>query len=168
MLLADKFVERPWAHAIRKRAGAIAWILTAQDGLKEAHVSNLRFPIFELPSVVAVPGHLVGFSLQFSANELAILNHYLCFDISYSTMLAAMPAFSDSTLEECGMTTTSSISEIRSRGSPPPSLPMKMAIGSVSFASGRGIPLWDEVAISLRPCARIAPSIGCSFVRAMD
>src|SRR5436309_15963909 len=106
-----------------------------------------------------VPGHLVGFSLQFSANELAILNHYLCFDISYSTMLAAMPAFSDSTLEECGMTTTSSISEIRSRGSPPPSLPMKMASWPVSFASERVMPLCDEVAISRRPCVRIAPSI---------
>ena len=64
MLLADKFVEGARAHAIGKRAGAIVWIFSARDGLKEAHVSNLRFPIFELPSVVAVPGHLVGFSLH--------------------------------------------------------------------------------------------------------
>src|SRR5438094_10538205 len=98
MLLTDKFVERARAHAIGKRAGAIAWIFSARDGLKEAHVSNLRFPIFELPSVVAVTGHLVGFALQFTANELAIVNHYLSFDIAYSTMLATMPAFSDSTL----------------------------------------------------------------------
>src|SRR5206468_7557907 len=167
MLLTGKFVERARAHAIGKRAGAIVWIFSARDGLKEAHVSNLRFPIFELPSVVAVPGHLVGFSLQFSANGLAILNHYLCFDISYSTMLAAIPAFSDSTLEECGMTTTSSISDIRSRGSPPPSLPMKMASWPVSFALERVMPLCDEVAISRRSCVRIAPSIASSFVRAM-
>src|SRR5438094_8395279 len=134
MLLTDKFVERARAHAIGKRACAMVWVFSARDGLKESNVSNLRFPIFEWRSVVAVPVHLVGFSLQFSANELAILNHYLCFDISYSTMLAAIPAFSDSTLEECGMTTTSSISEIRSRGSPPPSLPMNCATRSVCCA----------------------------------
>src|SRR5438874_11535292 len=163
MLLTDKFVERARAHAIGKRAGAIVWIFSARDGLKEAHVSNLRFPIFELPSVVAVPGHLVGFSLQFSANELAILNHYLCFDISYSIMLAAIPAFSDSTLEECGMTTTSSISEISSRGSPPPSLPMKMASWPVSFAWEGVLPLWDEFAFSRRLGSRIAPSFHSSL-----
>jgi len=62
MLLTDKFVEGARAHAIGKRAGAIVWIFSARDGLKEAHVSNLRFPIFELPSVIPVHGHLVGFS----------------------------------------------------------------------------------------------------------
>ena len=82
-------------------------------------------------------------------------------------MLAAIPAFSDSTFAECGMITTWSISDIRSRDSPPPSLPMKMTSGPASLASGRATPLCDEVAISRRPCARIAPSIGCSFVRAM-
>src|SRR5437870_12089545 len=104
MLLTDKFVERARAHAIGKRAGAIVWIFSARDGLKEAHVSNLRFPIFELPSAIPVHGHLLGFSLQFSANELAILNHRLCLDTPCSTMLAAIPALSDSTSQQCGMT----------------------------------------------------------------
>ena len=40
MLLTDKFVERARAHAIGKRAGAIVWIFSARDGLKEAHKNH--------------------------------------------------------------------------------------------------------------------------------
>jgi hypothetical protein len=50
-------------------------------------------------------------------------------------MLAATPAFNDSTLAECGIAIVSSISEISSRGNPAPSLPMKIAAGLSNFAS---------------------------------
>src|SRR5262249_33674992 len=65
----------------------------------------------------------------------------LCLAVSYSTMLAATPAFSDSTLGECGMATISSIRAITSRDNPAPSFPIKLAIGPVKSAWNSGTPL---------------------------
>ena len=53
----------------------------------------------------------------------------LCRAASYSKMLAATPAFNDSTCVSCGITTASSINPRISRGNPQqPSLPMNSAI----------------------------------------
>ena len=65
------------------------------------------------------------------------------------------------------MATISVISASRSRGSPAPSLPMKMASGPVSVAWSRGVPLCDEVAISRRPSSRIWSRIPGSFACTM-
>ena len=66
---------------------------------------------------------------------------------SYSTMLAATPALSDSTCAACGIANVSSICCMSSRDRPAPSLPMKMASGSVHETWGSGVPWCEEVAM---------------------
>src|SRR5450631_3877166 len=60
--------------------------------------------------------------------------HVRCLITSYITILAATPAFSDSTCGACGIATTSSISLMISFANPAPSLPIKIASGPDSFA----------------------------------
>ena len=74
-----------------------------------------------------------------------------CRAASYKNMLAAIPAFSDSTRGECGIMISSSISATSFLSNPAPSLPMKMVIGSLRSAFGSGVPLCDDVATSLTP-----------------
>src|SRR3989475_8126267 len=165
----DRQIRRACAGACDRQAGGCDRLDFQRSGwVERGSQKSLHHRGTETqPTIGAVLGSLFFFIFSVSPCLYGENLHCLCLDISYSTMLAAIPAFSDSTLEECGMTTTSSISEIRSRGSPPPSLPMKMASWPVSFASERVMPLCDDVAISRRPRVRIAPSVACSFVRAM-
>ena len=69
-------------------------------------------------------------------------------------MLAATPAFSDSTLAACGIAMVSSICRITSRGKPAPSLPIKIASGNFHETWGRGVPWCDDVASSRTPADR--------------
>src|SRR5207248_6894145 len=54
------------------------------------------------------------------ANWLKQTQLILCLDASYSTIDAATPAFSDSTLRECGTTTAASAESAICRGTPAP------------------------------------------------
>ncbi len=113
---------------------------------------------------VTGPG-LIFYSLWLSPCLRGEKPYFLCRAASYSTMLAATPAFSDSTCGECGIANTSSISAINSFVKPPPSLPMKMASGSVSLAWSTGMPLCEDVAINRNPRSRIFASASWSFAR---
>ncbi len=85
--------------------------------------------------------------------RVSVVISVFCRAASYKIMLAAIPAFSDSTRGECGTMISSSISAMSFLSSPAPSLPMKIAIWPLRSAFGSAVPLCDEVATSLMPRA---------------
>ncbi len=153
VLLADKFIQRARTHAVGEWASAVAGVITARDGWEKTHAKSLhhrgdvqRERGQTTRSEDAMHNGLIdrhisplarsGFpsSIFVSLCLCGDKPHFLCLATSYNTILAATPAFSDSTCAACGMATTSSISLMRSRGNPAPSLPIKIASGPASFA----------------------------------
>src|SRR5208337_2373860 len=88
--------------------------------------------------------------------KLSITNYQLQIFLaaSYTTMLAATPALSDSTSAACGMARVSSIWRVSSRERPAPSLPMKIASGRVHEIRGSGVPWCEDVASRRTPLER--------------
>src|SRR5438105_15832185 len=113
--------------------------MIADLNYKTARKAANQRTIRQMPRAGNVKPNLINGAMFLPINDLSLDlcgydPHRLCLVASYNTILAATPAFSDSTLGECGMDTTSSIALMRSRDNPAPSLPIKMTIGPERLA----------------------------------
>src|SRR4029077_2273392 len=113
------------------------------------------------PSLIIVQCHLCSSLTRFHFRGLWQFWHFwqlcypcssvvrfllLCLAASYNNMDAAIPALSDSTRGECGIVTSSSAMDKISAGTPAPSFPTTIMAAPAKLASGRGLPLCDDVA----------------------
>src|ERR1035441_7746123 len=149
MFLAHEFIQRSRTHAVGQRARALDSGIVVRDGREQIHkiISPRKHgDTEEIQEIVLV--------LSVSLCLRGDTSHFRFLAASYSTILAATPALSDSTCAACGMASVSSIWRVSSRARPAPSLPMKMASGSFHEICGSGVPWCDEVASRRTPCPR--------------